>query len=398
MARMAPLLVLRVAALLLQVLIISPAACTLPCQSPEDCSLNGECIPGNGECMCHRGWIGQDCGTLDVLPLPLPITKRAPPGVSYGTLASPFTSGLASWGGSLLQDPTNSSRYHLFAAEISQGCGLDAWYRNSVIVHATASSPLGPFIRQAEVLPAFSHEPTVVALPHGGFVMYKIGCADRALTGSNGTSLRGLCTGCHNGSTEVAGAHCSAPDQSYERACQDVLHADSLDGPWTRSNLSGFAAGRWDWERLNLGLESHAPVILNNGSILTFTRAIKAPQPAPLSSIWLVGADSWNGTYRSLSGSASTFTRSAEDSFMVPSLTLAGYASMCATCMSVRLCLCLSRKTSPSRSLCLSTLISVLAGLRFCHSSGKIHVAISTRCFTTTNRPRSVDTVSHCLP
>lgn len=269
--------------------------------------------------MCHRGWVGQDCGTLDVLPLPAPTTQGEPPGISYGTLASASAVGLASWGGSLLSDPANSSRYHLFASEISLGCGLDAWYRNSVIVHATATSPLGPFIRQANavILPAFAHEPTVVALPNGGgFVMYKIGCADGAVTGSNGTSLRGPCTGCRNGSTELAGVHCATPDQSYERACQDVLHATSLDGPWTRYNLSGFGVGRWDWAHLNLGLESHAPVILNDGSVRTFTRAIRAPLPAPLSSIWLVGADRWDGTYHALSSSAPAFMQSAEDSFM----------------------------------------------------------------------------------
>lgn len=111
---------------------------------------------------------------------------------------------------------------------------------------------------------------------------------------------------------------------SYERRCQEVLHSTSLNGPWSRVNLSGFGTSQWDWENLNLGLESHTPVVLANGSILTFTRATKAPAPAPVSSIWLVAADGWNGTYRSVAnllpgvekGGPVFPERSLEDSFM----------------------------------------------------------------------------------
>eukprot|EP01052_Picozoa_sp_SAG31_P022667 SAG31_NODE_1815_length_7210_cov_7.167628_2_plen_141_part_00 len=120
-----------------------------------------------------------------------------------------------------------------------------------------------------------------------GYVLYKIGCADDAITGSNGTTLVGRCNGCHNGSTEVAGVHCPPPDQYYERACQDALYAESLDGPWTRQNLSGFYAkpeareggkgsDAWDWLHLNLGLESHAPTQMADGTLVTFTRAYGA--------------------------------------------------------------------------------------------------------------------------
>ena len=70
-----------------------------------------------------------------------------------------------------------------------------------------------------------------------------------------------------------------------------MLHSpSSLDGPWRRLNLSGFSgtSGTWDWTHLNLGLESHGPLVLANGSVRTFTRALNAPQPAPASSSWLV--------------------------------------------------------------------------------------------------------------
>jgi hypothetical protein len=69
-----------------------------------------------------------------------------------------------------------------------------------VIVHATAQSPLGPFQRQEEILNYFAHEPTVVKAGDE-YVMFKIGCADGAVTGSNETGLVGPCTGCVNGTT-----------------------------------------------------------------------------------------------------------------------------------------------------------------------------------------------------
>ena len=215
-----------------------------------------------------------------------------------------------------MKDPDTPKLYHLFAAEMSLGCGLHAWARNSIIRHATAASPLGPFTAQEVILPAFSHEPVVVPLPlsvGGGFVLYKIGCADNATTGSEGTALSGRCTGCSNGTT--AGL-CPAPDQAtYLRDCQDVLFSRSLSGPWSRHNLSGFEPSSWDWKELNSGLESHAPVFLPNGSLLTFTRSIHDTSPAPTSSVWLVGADVWNGTYRSLTQKPS-FDVSTEDSHM----------------------------------------------------------------------------------
>eukprot|EP01052_Picozoa_sp_SAG31_P019175 SAG31_NODE_1388_length_8538_cov_3.310843_3_plen_171_part_00 len=141
---------------------------------------------------------------------------RPPPslrsGVSDGQPGG-TRSGLASWGGSILKDPNKTALFHLFVSEMSLGCGLNAWARNSMIRHATAASPLGPFVPQEVVLPAFSHEPVVVQLPAsagGGYVLYKIGCADNATTGSEDTSLAGPCTGCSNGTT--AGL-CPPPNQ-----------------------------------------------------------------------------------------------------------------------------------------------------------------------------------------
>ena len=270
-----------------------PSARVPPCADEMDCELNGLCSKITGQCVCHAGWVGETCGVLDLLPVKDPLATAPDGPRAYGTPPTQGGGGLASWGGSVVQDPGKPGLYHLFAAEMSLGCGLHAWFRNSLIRHATASSPRGPFAAQEVVLPAFSHEPVVVALPAGaGFLLYKIGCADNATVGSN-SKFTGPCTGCANGTT--AGL-CPAPDQAYLSTCQDVLFASTLSGPWTRRNLSGFEPSSWDWLHLNSGLESHAPVIMPNGSVLTFTRSYHDPRPAPVSSVWLVSADSWNGT------------------------------------------------------------------------------------------------------
>ena len=68
-----------------------------------------------------------------------------------------------------------------FAAEMSLGCGLDAWYRNSVIVHATARSPMGPFQRKSELLPAFSHEVRLRAHAIQGLEPHNLGVSAATL-------------------------------------------------------------------------------------------------------------------------------------------------------------------------------------------------------------------------
>jgi hypothetical protein len=49
----------------------------------------------------------------------------------------------SSWGGSIIRD--ENGRVHMFAALMTENCGLTSWATNSEIVHATADTPLGPF-------------------------------------------------------------------------------------------------------------------------------------------------------------------------------------------------------------------------------------------------------------
>lgn len=137
-----------------------PAAARGPwsgCATEADCQLNGACVPAEGAgtvatasgargtCECHAGWTGRDCGLLDVLPS----AEADFPGLAYGVPpSSSGEGGLAAWGGSIVADPQRKGKFHVFAAEMSLGCGLNSWYRNSRIIHGTAASPLGPFVRE----------------------------------------------------------------------------------------------------------------------------------------------------------------------------------------------------------------------------------------------------------
>jgi len=66
----------------------------------------------------------------------------------------------SSWGGAVLQD--ENSTFHMFASELVNHCGIDAWVSNSRIIHATSDDLEGPYERIQEVWRVFSHEPEVI--------------------------------------------------------------------------------------------------------------------------------------------------------------------------------------------------------------------------------------------
>ena len=84
---------------------------------------------------------------------------------------------VSSWGGNAVKDPT-TGRWHLFAAEITNGCGLAHWGSNSRVIHATASTPEGPFTRADQVVGVFAHNPQMVYVPHPATQQDGSGTAD----------------------------------------------------------------------------------------------------------------------------------------------------------------------------------------------------------------------------
>ena len=128
------------------------------CRTDDDCSLNGKCSFGN--CACRPAWTGLRCETLTLLP---PMRKSGYRGVDGGHNTS-------SWGGAVLKG--HDGQYHMWAAEMTEHCGIGTWQQNSRIIHATSTTPGGSYTRKDVTWQVFSHEPEVVPGPNGEFVMY----------------------------------------------------------------------------------------------------------------------------------------------------------------------------------------------------------------------------------
>ena len=197
---------------------VAAAGSTSACATALDCQMNGVCAPGG--CVCDPAWGGADCSTLRLVA-PKAIEAAYPPPSLVNTTTS--------WGGSVIQD--DAGKYHMMAAEMANGCELDSWTTNSIIVSAVSSTPEGPYQRQATVMPAFAHNPVVTRAPDGTYLIYHIGCGDSG-DRSNGGANQHPCTDCANGAT---GKSCPSPGETV--ACSEnttnILFASSLDGPWS---------------------------------------------------------------------------------------------------------------------------------------------------------------------
>lgn len=135
------------------------------CVSSADCSHLGECSASSGLCICDAGWAGATCASLDLLPAPVDSGLRQ--------------SNSSNWCGALVRDPADASLLHLLSADFG-GCagGLSIWLTGSRVIHATASSPLGPFAPawaagDAEVaVRGEAHNPQVSRQPDGTYVLF----------------------------------------------------------------------------------------------------------------------------------------------------------------------------------------------------------------------------------
>lgn len=119
------------------------------CSTDFDCGLNGDCIEtaeAEARCDCDPGWVGSACQFPDFLPL-----------ANASESGLPLPKGVMSvWGGSIVEDPNISGRWHMYAAMMVERCPLSAWKLNSVIVHATANNPIGPYRVRDEVMKQFA--------------------------------------------------------------------------------------------------------------------------------------------------------------------------------------------------------------------------------------------------
>ena len=122
------------------------------CDSDESCSLNGQCDTA-GRCACDAGWLGYDCGRLDLRPTPRTAGYNAPSAEQAAE-----QSANSSWGGSVVAS-TSSGGFIMFAAQLAQHCGIAAWEPTSLVVRARSETGvLGPC--------APLHPPALFPHPH----------------------------------------------------------------------------------------------------------------------------------------------------------------------------------------------------------------------------------------
>lgn len=119
------------------------------CGTDEGCSLNGVC-EASGKCVCFAGWRGHNCQYLALAPLP--------PIAGYGQSPN-----VTSWGGSIYHNSSDTNgQYHLYVTEEVNGKGLASWVTNSIIVHAVASTPLGPYEKRDVVSSVSTSNPQIL--------------------------------------------------------------------------------------------------------------------------------------------------------------------------------------------------------------------------------------------
>ena len=135
-----------------------------PCKSDADCSLNGVCDVASGVCACDAPWVSDidgestvGCSFLDFAPSPA--SACGPACVFHGGPSS-LNTNWTSWGMSVI---AVGGTFHGYVAEMANECDLGAWTRGSQVVHTSATSPMGPFLRGPAgadiVVPAWSHNP-----------------------------------------------------------------------------------------------------------------------------------------------------------------------------------------------------------------------------------------------
>lgn len=120
-----------------------PPVCPAPqCSSDIDCNLNGACGAG-GACACYKPWGGATCGELRFLPIAAPASTNGFPGASPNE---------TTWGGNAVYF---QGQFHLFVAEMVNGCSLAQWGQNSQCAHAVSSSPEGPYVKVDTAVPVW---------------------------------------------------------------------------------------------------------------------------------------------------------------------------------------------------------------------------------------------------
>ena len=240
------------------------------CTDDFDCSLAGSCV--NGKCECQAWTKGDDCAALNLAPLSSadavrPIVEpTSPPG------------NWTRWGGSVVHDADGDGMYHMFAAEMAEGCTLGVWTFKSQVMHATSSSATGPFTRVGVAIPSEAHNPVLTRDP------------------SDGTWLIWTC-GCPYTPQHAAGCAretVTCPGGAPPQWTTTVYSSASLSGPWeAHPDILGNITRAWS--TASIGSQNVSPVFDATSKSGALTLMFKGPDNNTEASI--ATAPSWRGPY-----------------------------------------------------------------------------------------------------
>eukprot|EP00040_Diaphanoeca_grandis_P004362 m.28339 g.28339 ORF g.28339 m.28339 type:complete len:412 (-) comp15902_c0_seq1:204-1439(-) len=276
-----------VVTLCLTILMTHVHACTMD----NDCQLNGVCQASS--CVCDQGWTGANCGKLD-LDGPAQYAYHPDDATTWG-------------GGPPVKDPT-TGKWILFVTEIADHCGLSEWQRMSTVVRASASSPEGPYTREALVIPPQAHNPYYVQDPiTKTHLIFHIGGGDNPESSdnpfwhncTNGTTPNNSDRDTHQlDRTQRPALPTETEPITYSE--QPYVHSSSsLTGNFTRINFTLPAGAK----SVSYGSDNPAPYIFENGTVLMLSRKYNGTKDAhgnyykPHDTIWVVRAQSFKGPY-----------------------------------------------------------------------------------------------------
>jgi len=179
--------------------------------------------------------------------------------------------------------PGSDGLYHMWAAEMTEHCGIGAWSQNSRIVHATSKEPQGPYERQNVVYEVFSHEPEVVPGPDGEYVMF--------FTASL-RSEHGDCNCCREGTPcDGSTGPSDCPDDVFQQ--QRRLNSDPSWMSFTLDPNSNFSEPQPIFADYTGSDTNFAPIILRNGSLVALWREWTFKGG---SRVYLATAEDWKDT------------------------------------------------------------------------------------------------------
>eukprot|EP00040_Diaphanoeca_grandis_P002487 m.21872 g.21872 ORF g.21872 m.21872 type:complete len:499 (+) comp13590_c0_seq1:256-1752(+) len=223
-----------------------------PTPNKPKCSLNGE-LNASGGCVCDAGWIGANCGQLNLDPAPT-LSQQVTPNAAM-TLNNTVAN--STWGISVVGFVDGA--YHGYMTEIANACELGDYGTASQVIHMSAPSPLGPWTRVGVALAGFAHNPQAFLAPNGSVVLFHIGAE--------------LPPGCLLNCTTGAGPRPpSCPALTHDIS---VAVADSVNGPFRRFPYF-----------LQRKLTNPSAMLLENGTVvLVGRRATLSQQPTYIGNI-----------------------------------------------------------------------------------------------------------------